>query len=171
MRRLIRLNPAPLSGKMARRRPAPTMLFPRAPQLRRCPQAPCLQRAFVNLKSSARWKPNRFCQLSMRQRRWLIQPTPLPSSQTAYPAIERPELDMHCYRRPPATGVFTSDADLFEHPEMLVDAIAETARVDAERLAYVDKSEGAVVVFGVDPIRGLEEFEPLWRIPLGIAIT
>jgi hypothetical protein len=70
-----------------------------------------------------------------------------------------------------ATGMVTSDANLFEHPEMLVDASAETARVDPQRLADVDKSKGAVVVLGVDPIRRLEKFEALGRIPFGVAIT
>jgi hypothetical protein len=66
---------------------------------------------------------------------------------------------------------FRSDADLLEHPDMFMDAPAETARVDAERLAHVYKGEGAVVVFGIDPIRRFEKFEPLGRIPLGVAVT
>jgi hypothetical protein len=54
---------------------------------------------------------------------------------------------------------------------MLMDSGAETAWVDAQRLAHVDEGEWAVVVLGVDPIRRLEKFEPLRRIPFGVAIT
>jgi len=45
------------------------------------------------------------------------------------------------------------------------------AWVDAQRLAYVHKGERPVVVFGVDPVRSLEELEPLGRIPFGVTIS
>jgi hypothetical protein len=48
--------------------------------------------------------------------------------------------------------VFSLDADFFEHPDVPMDSGAETARVDAERLAHVYKREWSIVVFGVNPV-------------------
>lgn len=70
-----------------------------------------------------------------------------------------------------AAKIFTSDADLFEQSEMFMDAVTEMARVDAQRLAHIDEGEWSIVVLGVNPIRSLEEFKPLGRIPFGIAMS
>jgi hypothetical protein len=41
---------------------------------------------------------------------------------------------------------------------MLINTVTETARIDTQRLAYIDEGERSIVDLGVDPIGSLKEF-------------